>query len=1452
MEVISPPLSHTLSMQGLSSVGVRAYRWGGIGGTFRADNLALRSATSGDVRRRLRGASEQEKEAMVFQVRKWGWKRLASKLLLIPVLTGGAATVAHAQSGSNSAPSMGAPTSSATAPQGPMGGLPDDPQAILKEARKALAAGQFERALDLSHAAEAANKSGRWGLFEDTPNSLRKDIESSYAKAKKAHCEQLTKQAKALFVKTAANDAERSANLDQALQMAQRADQLHAPYSVWDMGDRPDKLVKEIQTARSSLHPGGTTPPVTPSTNGQYSSTFQPSPSTPAGAMAAHTPPMDAKKAMAMQLMGEAKKLADQGAFGPAKAKLIEADRIGAAFNANEYTPGYALQELNSRGLTAINRLVDEAKSQMAKKDFAKSDAALNGANDVATALGLSARPIDETRNQLRNVSSGKFGGPSSSVAVGAVKTEMQVPSVPGMATVTPQAKPGIALVADSKPVLPGGASPQQLLNQAYVEFKNGDMDLAAQLAKQAHNAGAQDEARRLLNTIDAERLKLKTIETKRSLDNAQISFKNRDYSHALGVLMLIDPMLLTAEQKTQRDELLAACQIEVKKDTVASASGVGVAGGPQMIEPPTLLPGVGGGQAIPGNNPQGSAQLVIDPKASADNMSNQVDALRRTQFQRLRTDGNKIQADATAAFGRGEPDLAIQMLLDYSARVRAANLEPSSVALLLRPIDSRLEMFRVMRGNQISIARLEKDNKDAKDSIARDSGAAEEQRKDEIKKLFAKYHELAKSGKYSEAVKVALQAKQLDPDNPACAALVTMAKLQEGVKDAEKLKDEKEEFFRKGLNAAEREGALVDVDDPIKMNLERMRLARGRKSGDFAYVHSYTPETYQIELKLNKPVQIDFSNTPLDQAVENLKTLIDIPLVIDRASLEAEGISWVKPVTVTPGHQIAAKHMLAFTLEQAGLSFVIEHDMVKVTTIKKAKGRLYTKVFSVADLVTPVPNFALPEYANFEKMMRAGTRDYGQRQSLINPGSAPFMPASGMNGGQAVGSLVGTGVASPSSGGQGGTLQTNQFENNKSNPLGWSVNLARDNNTKHEQLIKLITGMVRPYTWDGVGGPGRVEFYDIGSALVVNQTADVIQEVADLLEALRRLQDLAMSVELRIVSLSESWYERMGVDFSVNILTNSTKLQPQLTTVDPNTGAAGVFAPLPFINSIGNVGTTVGLTPAGTFTPDLNVPIQNSSFAMAIPPFGGYPNTPGSDGGVSLGLAFLNDIQVYLFMEAAAGDRRVNVMQAPKLTLFNGQTASISVSNTQFFVTSVEVISVNGQIVFSPIATAFPGPGDPANGTFSTLSVTIQGVVSADRRFVRLNLPVQMSAQTGTTVPLFPITTFVTPVFEGGSQGQPIPFTQFLQQPAFTDLSINTTVVCPDGGTVLLGGFKQLSEGRNEFGPPFLSDIPYLNRLFKNVGIGRETTHIMIMVTPRIIINSEEEIIQTEGRPQS
>jgi type II secretory pathway component GspD/PulD (secretin) len=382
---------------------------------------------------------------------------------------------------------------------------------------------------------------------------------------------------------------------------------------------------------------------------------------------------------------------------------------------------------------------------------------------------------------------------------------------------------------------------------------------------------------------------------------------------------------------------------------------------------------------------------------------------------------------------------------------------------------------------------------------------------------------------------------------------------------------------------------------------------------------------------------------------------------------------------------------------------------------------------------------------------------------------------------------------------------------------------------TMHEMLIRLIQNTVSPQSWTEVGGSGTIDFMPIGMALVINQTTDVQEQVAELLEALRRLQDLQVAIEIKMITLSETFFERIGLDFNLNVKTdkNTSKFEPMITT--------GQFKPAGQVNDFTPNGMITGLTPAGTFTSDLDVPIRSSSFQYGLPPFG-FPNNPGFNGGLSMGLAFLSDIQVFMFMEAAQGDRRIHVMQAPKLTLFNGQSANMSVQDQQFFVTNVGVVGFGGQIVFVPQNNPFP----------LGVEMTIQAVVSADRRFVRMNINQRLANLASANVPLFPVTTFITPVFEGGAQGQPIPFTQFIQQPQLSLVSIQTTVAVPDGGTVILGGLKTLSEGRNEFGPPVLSKLPYINRLFRNTGFGRESQSLLIMVTPRVIINSEEEIKQT------
>lgn len=1414
---------------------------------------------------------------MVFQATKWSWKRIAARMLLIPVLAGGSAAIAQQRA----TPSV-APQIKTTA--GPVMAASGDPKALLKDGRKALAEGRFNDAQDFARRAEASNASGKWGLFDDTPNALLKDVQAAVLKSQKAESVQLLKQAKALLAKPAATDAEKAANLDSALQMARRADSLHGSYSAWDFSDRPDKLVKEIESARGKLmlpappagvavKPGSRdtrnttmTPPsgvipaggVAPPGNTIPAGGVKPpvtagpvSPSTKGSVPAVPVANTDAKKHAAQKLVAEGKQLADKGEFGAAHAKYVSAAQLKATFTANEVSPDYALRELNARGAAAIDGLIKEAQSRIAKKDYAKADAALNGASEIASALSLFPKPIEEARTALRMATNGKYGG--NAVASGG-PAPVAPPASPGVAVVTPPMAPAvpstpIAPIAKAPAQTPAapktgasgtGISGREMLDKATLEFKRGDFEMAAHLARKAISlGGVEKDATGLLNQIDAEVFATRQRNAEKSLEAAAAACKNREFGHAMSVLAAIEANLLPPDMKSQREELMAACKAELDKAgmvvTTAGMDTPPIGGALKPTPPMDALPTVPSAP-IAGVTPPGTASIggPAPKPASPDNLANQADAMRQVAFQKLRTDGLKIQSDAQAAFGKGDTDVAIQMLLDYTAKVKASGLDSARVAMLLRPIDSRLDMFKVMKGQTDAVARLNRENKEAKDLVASRGGAADEQRKAEVARLVRQYRELTKSAKYVEAERVALQAKQLEPDDPAISALVEMAKVTRRVKDAEKLKEDKANLVLAGLNGAEQQGPYVDTMDPLAFDIERTIKSRGRGRGDDAYLRSRTPKEFEIELGLDKRVKLEFNQTPLSEVISTLHTTTGLPFSWDTTALEAEQISTSKPVTMNQLGEASVRNYLHIALENAGLNFVIEYDTIRITTQKKAKGRLVTKVFAVADLVTPIPNFALPDYANFDKMISKS----GRSPNGFFPGGGMLPTNNGLGGGTPLtGASLGTapvGVGGGMNFGGAGTLQNN--------PLAASSNMASDKGTKHEQLIKLVTGMVKPFSWERDGGPGRIEYFDLGSALVVNQTADVIREVQDLLEALRRLQDLAVAVEVRIISLSETWFERMGVDFSMNVKTHTASFEPALTSQQ--------FRPEPFINDINSKGVTLGLQPAGVFTPDLDVPIRATSFNYAIPGFGGYPNNPGFDGGVSLGLAFLNDIQVYMFMEAAQGDRRVNVMQAPKLTLFNGQTATMLISELQFFVTDVQVFSVNGQVVFIPQVTPLPGPGDPLGGTGGLINISLQAVVSADRRFVRINLPVTLAAQSGAVVPLFPITTFITPVFEGGSQGVPIPFTQFLQQPAFTTLNIQTTVVCPDGGTVLLGGLKKLSEGRNEFGPPFLSKIPYLNRLFKNVGIGRETQHVMIMVTPRIIINSEEEQNQTQGSP--
>src|SRR4029079_17851489 len=115
------------------------------------------------------------------------------------------------------------------------------------------------------------------------------------------------------------------------------------------------------------------------------------------------------------------------------------------------------------------------------------------------------------------------------------------------------------------------------------------------------------------------------------------------------------------------------------------------------------------------------------------------------------------------------------------------------------------------------------------------------------------------------------------------------------------------------------------------------------------------------------------------------------------------------------------------------------------------------------------------------------------------------------------------------------------------------------------DSLIDLIVATVAPESWaESGGGTAEVRAFPTNLSLVGSQPQAVHQEIADLLEQLRRLQDLQVTIEVRFIRLNDSFFERIGIDFDMDINDNgvnaSTANQFQPTNPDGHSNTVGLL----------------------------------------------------------------------------------------------------------------------------------------------------------------------------------------------------------------------------------------------------------------------------------------------------
>jgi type II secretory pathway component GspD/PulD (secretin) len=1303
----------------------------------------------------------------------------------------------------------------------------EDAATLMQQAHDMIAAGKLDEASKLAYRAKAAQAprtglGASWQLFEETPDKLIKEIHK---------LKQQRDQEESWTVLAEGRRLLETGDLEGANKCAYKAETLHGPYSIMELGDRPHKLQADVQVAlekrrksnaatvstgkpQSNQVAATATPPKpasilmadkpvrgSDSTGPDLGSPYAVLPATgvtpkAAAATAALTqapaaPVSDLNKVKAQALMSDARQLQKEGRLIEARQKALDCQRLGVVYSPTEDRPEQALVQLSALAGKKVDNLVGEADDWMAGAGgnadrLSKAEGNLVQARLLAEGFGLDTFRINAKLGQARQlVAQAKNPTPPMPI----VTTGYQAPA--GVATATDTAQP---------PAMPVGVG-ADMLAKARLELRSGHSEVARRLAEEAlrGNYGVKAEAEAILRDVSREEYNQSMLAAGRTFEAGDQAFKRRDYSGASSIFRTIDVQLLEPAKQARLKEIMQVPEMQPRAIQTAGA---------------VAAPGVATPGAVTDPGPVVGAQpLAPSPEAT---FAAQVQALQDVRFQELRESSIKTRQQADEMFRAGDTTGALDALQEFLGRLTlqsgSGQMNPDQVAMIRQPVEVHLKRLKTLKAQQD----FEHEQVSAKTNATDNRSRIELEHQAKMKQvsdLMKQFNSLYEAAQYDKAEIAALHAKELDPENAIITAAVQMARNRSNLKESHNLRDMRADQVLSAGNDALNTGPSLTGNHPEEFAPDfKERTSKRSKSLD-TVLGTKSRAQQEIERKLNEYVSIGFENKPLDQVLKDLQTTHMVNIVPDKPAMAESLISLDQPMSIALD-KIPLKSALNLILHDAKLTYVIRDDVILVTTEKYSKDRLVSKVYQVTDLVIPVLQ-ANPADA---PTLQTGRRASEMHPMGMSPGVQPYNPANGLYGGQQIST---TGSMNPTGSMADSLHQTPQHKE--------GIERIETKDTVEDQLINLIRSTIAPTSWDTMGGPGTLEYFPLNHALVINQTPDIQEQIQDLLSALRRLQDQEVAVEVRFITVAESFYERIGMDFSVNILTpqdQNAHYGPQLTT--------GNFQPGNLINAFRPKDFVTGLTPAGTFTSDLAIPIKSSSFALGIPPFGSFINDPGANGGIDLGLAFLSDIQVFMFMEAAQGDQRTHVMQAPKLTMFNGQTAMIMVTDAQFFTSDLNVIIVGTQIAFAPVNTLFPTGG---------VTIFIRAAISGDRRFVRLDMTPRLFNLASAVVPLIPVVTPIFPAtFEGGQVQNPVIFTQFIQQPTFNTITVSTSVAVPDGGTVLMGGLKRMSEGRNEFGPPVLSKIPYINRLFKNVGYGREVESLMMMVTPRIIIQEEEE----------
>jgi hypothetical protein len=327
---------------------------------------------------------------------------------------------------------------------------------------------------------------------------------------------------------------------------------------------------------------------------------------------------------------------------------------------------------------------------------------------------------------------------------------------------------------------------------------------------------------------------------------------------------------------------------------------------------------------------------------------------------QQLTQEVNNV-IDAARKRGADDPDAGVIDLKRIESDVTtAADIEPQVREQLLRRLQNTMRELRSTKERQTvehvlnaeRLAQVEARRKSLEQMSLQERRLTE--LIDQVRALLVQaFH--GDDNAYEQGETVAREALHLNPGNgPATQALYN-AEMGGQINKAYRLRNLRADRLLEALYLVELAHVPFPDEPPIEWpNAQVWRaLTERRKKWAQSDLRIESPIERRISESLDQVVDFQIDPQPLKEAIEFIASRYQIPILLDTKTLEDASIDTSTEVKMQVTG-VKLRNMLKLLLEQLPqpLTYVIEDEVMKITTVEAANSKLTIRMYPVGDLV--------------------------------------------------------------------------------------------------------------------------------------------------------------------------------------------------------------------------------------------------------------------------------------------------------------------------------------------------------------------------------------------------------------------------------------------------------------------------------------------------------------------